>query len=109
MLVHGSPGYTFSVSVAEVVVFVTDYCPYCTRAKLLLSNKKVPFLEVNVERRPELRAWIAKASGQRTVPQIFVNGQALGGFVDIAALEQRGQLDPLLNRPKAPEDPAVPR
>ena len=108
MLDHGIEGYTPLVSVAEVVVFVTDYCPYCTRAKALLNKKNVAYREVNVEQRPELRAFISRASGQRTVPQIFVNGRPLGGYTDIAALDQRGQLDPLLARPRAVEDPPVP-
>ncbi|NUP08769.1 MAG: glutaredoxin 3 [Polyangiaceae bacterium] len=92
---------------AEVVIYVTTYCPYCVRAKALLSKKDVPYQEVNVEERPDLRSWIAQKSGQRTVPQIFVNGRPLGGFSDIAALDQRGQLDPLLSRARTPEDPAV--
>ncbi len=92
---------------AEVVIYVTNYCPYCIRAKALLNKKNVAFKEVNVEERPELRGWIAKRSGQRTVPQIFVNGQSLGGYTDIASLDQHGKLDALLARPRAETDPQV--
>jgi glutaredoxin 3 len=94
---------------AEVTVYVTGYCPYCTRAKALLESKRVEFTEVDVEARPELRHWLIEASGQRTVPQIFVNGQPLGGYTDIAALDRKGQLDPLLARDPSPSDPAVRR
>ena len=95
------------MAAAEVVIYTTKWCPYCVRAKQLLSTKKVDYKEIDVEERPDLRDWITKKSGQRTVPQIFVNGRALGGFTDIAALDQRGQLDPLLSRAREPSDPAV--
>lgn len=94
---------------AEVLVYTTDYCPYCTRAKALLAKKKVPFIEVNVEQRPELRSWLASASGQRTVPQIFINNEPIGGFTDMAALEHRGELDRLLGKPRPEGLPALPR
>lgn len=95
------------MAAAEVVIYVTTYCPYCVRAKALLQKKSVEFREVNIEERPDLRDWIARKSGQRTVPQIFVNGRALGGFTDIAALDQKGQLEPLLARPRDQTDPAI--
>ena len=79
---------------ARVVVYSTDYCPYCTRAKALLSKKGVAFEEVMVDDRADLRAWLVQATNQRTVPQVFVNGKALGGFTDIARLDQQGRLDP---------------
>ena len=81
---------------ADVVIYTTNYCPYCTRAKSLLNQKKAAFREVNVEDRQDLREWLLKRSGQRTVPQVFVNGRALGGFNDIAALDRKGELDGLL-------------
>jgi glutaredoxin 3 len=92
---------------ARVLVYITNYCPYCDRAKALLSSKKVQFEEVNVETRPELRTWLMERSRQRTVPQVFVNGQPLGGFSDIAALDSKGKLDPLLARDPSPTDPEV--
>ena len=94
---------------AEVVVYTTDYCPYCTRAKALLTKKAVPFTEVNVEERPELRSWLISAAGQRTVPQIFVNNPPIGGFSDMAALEHQGKLDKLLAEPRPAGLPALPR
>lgn len=94
---------------AEVVVYSTDYCPYCTRAKALLTHKSVAFTEVNVEDRPELRSWLVKASGQRTVPQIFINAKPVGGYTELASLDQRGKLDALLQTPKAEGLPNLPR
>jgi glutaredoxin 3 len=87
---------------ASVTVYTTDYCPYCTRAKMLLQKKGVPFEEVSAEDRPEIRTWLRKASRQSTVPQVFINGKPVGGFTDIADLDRRGQLDKLL----AEEPPA---
>lgn len=81
---------------ADVVIYTTSYCPYCTRAKSLLSQKQAAFREVNVEERQDLRDWLVERSGQRTVPQVFVNGRSLGGFTDIAALDRKGELDKLL-------------
>lgn len=92
---------------AEVVIYTTSWCPYCIRAKSLLSKKSVDYREINVEERPELRSWIQKRSGQRTVPQVFVNGQSLGGYSELSTLDQKGKLDELLARPRAAGDPSV--
>ena len=92
---------------AQVIIYTTGYCPYCTRAKSLLSKKAVLFKEIDVSSRPDLRSWTRARTGQRTVPQVFVNGEALGGFTDIAALDQRGLLDSKLSREPAPGDPAM--
>ncbi|MFO0562976.1 MAG: glutaredoxin 3 [Polyangiales bacterium] len=83
---------------AEVIVYVTDYCPYCTRAKGLLKRKGVAFTEIDVSNDPEKRAWLLEKTGQRTVPQIFIDGVSVGGSDDIHALDRAGKLDPLLNR-----------
>jgi glutaredoxin 3 len=64
---------------------------------------------VNVEDRPELRTWLARASGQRTVPQIFVNNEPIGGFTDMSALDREGELDRLLAEPRPAGLPALPR
>ena len=89
---------------ASVVVYTTTYCPYCDRAKSLLSRKGVAYREVGVDERSDLRSWLVAATNQRTVPQVFVNGQPLGGFTDIAALDRQGRLDPLLAREPSPSD-----
>jgi len=94
---------------AEVLIYVTSWCPYCVAAKRLLRNKAVPFTEVDVDGRDDLRSWLLSTTGQRTVPQVFVNGQALGGFSDVDALDQEGGLDPLLAQTPAAGLPALPR
>jgi glutaredoxin 3 len=81
---------------ADVRIYVTTWCPYCVMAKRLLQKKGARFTEIDVEGRDDLRSWLVSTSGQRTVPQIFVNGAPLGGFTDIAALDDEGKLDALL-------------
>lgn len=82
---------------AAVEVYTTTYCPYCVRAKELLKAKGVDYKEINVEGDDDARAALVKRSdGRRTVPQIFINGQGIGGFDDMYALDRAGKLDPLL-------------
>lgn len=83
---------------ADVQIYVTNYCPYCTRAKALLQRKGVAFQEFDVEGDSEKRAWLVKATGQRTVPQIFIDGRSVGGCDDLHALDRAGDLDRLLGR-----------
>lgn len=84
---------------ANVFIYTTTFCAYCVRAKGLLGKKKVAYTEVDVSDRDDLRAWLVKRSGQRTVPQIFINGVSVGGFTDIAALDRQGKLDVMLAEP----------
>jgi glutaredoxin 3 len=82
---------------AEVEIYTTPLCPYCWRAKRLLEKKGVAFVEIDLWRHPERRAeMIERAGGRRTVPQLFVDGRALGGSDELAALESQGELDALL-------------
>lgn len=81
---------------AKVVMYTTQQCPYCVRAKALLHHKGVSFLEIDVSEDAELRAKMVEESGRRTVPQIFINDYAIGGFEELRALEQEGELDRLL-------------
>jgi glutaredoxin 3 len=82
---------------AEVTIYTTMMCPYCVRAKALLSKKGVAFKEIDVSMDPDLRAEMTQLSGGGyTVPQIFINGKHVGGSDELAALERAGQLDPLL-------------
>ena len=94
---------------ADVLIYTTEYCPYCVRAKSRLRSKGAGFTEIDVSSRPDLRSWLQDASKQRTVPQVFVNGHPLGGFTDIAALDRKGALDPLLAADPSPDDPEVRR
>src|SRR4051812_37161634 len=93
---------------AKVLIYTTGDCPYCHRAKQLLGEKKVSYTEVDVDERPDLRSWLASATGQRTVPQVFINGRSVGGFSDIDDLDQEGELDRLLAEAPAADSPALP-
>jgi len=80
----------------KVQIYTTQWCPYCNAAKSLLQEKGVTYEEVNAED-PEVRAqMVERAHGRRTVPQIFIGDTHVGGYDDMAALDRRGQLDPLL-------------
>ncbi len=80
----------------KVQIYTKQNCPYCVRAKSLLQRKGVKYQEIDVENDEPKRVWLVEASGQRTVPQIFVDGRSLGGFTDIEALDKQGKLDPIL-------------
>jgi len=81
---------------AKVEIFTTKLCPYCYRAKALLKSKGVAYREVDVSFNPELRRSLLERTGRRTVPQIFINEKSVGGYDDIAALDEEGKLDELL-------------
>jgi glutaredoxin 3 len=80
----------------KVQVYSKRQCPYCVRAKALLQKKGVAYEEIDVEHDDAKRTWLVEASGQRTVPQIFVDGRPLGGYSELDALEKQGKLDPIL-------------
>jgi len=80
----------------QVLVYSSDFCPYCIRAKALLTQKGVAFNEIRVDGNPELRAQMTQKSGKRTVPQIWIGERHIGGCDDLYALERSGQLDRLL-------------
>ncbi|MEO1198469.1 MAG: glutaredoxin 3 [Pseudomonadota bacterium] len=82
---------------ANVDIYVGALCPFCTRAKSLLRSKGVTFNEIDVTfNRAEKQAMIQRAKGGRTVPQIFVGEQHVGGCDELYALEAAGKLDALL-------------
>jgi glutaredoxin 3 len=77
---------------AEVTMYTTRVCPYCVAAKQLLAARKVPFKEIDVSSDNAKRAWLVEATGRRTVPQIFIGAEPIGGYDDLAALDRSGQL-----------------
>lgn len=80
-----------------VEIYTTPFCPYCHAAKRLLQKKGADYTEIDVSRDPELRAKMTqRANGRRTVPQIFIGGQHVGGSDDLHALDYAGKLDPML-------------
>ena len=81
---------------ADVKIYVTEYCPYCVRAKALLDRKKVPYTAVDVEGDSAKRAWLVQTTGRRTVPQVFINDRPVGGCDDLYELDRSGELDKLL-------------
>ncbi|WP_020593215.1 glutaredoxin 3 [Kiloniella laminariae] len=87
---------------AEVVIYTSMLCPYCVRAKKLLQNKGISFEEIDVmmepRRKPEM---VERAGGRTSVPQIFINGEHIGGCDDLMALESAGGLDVKLETRKA--------
>lgn len=85
---------------ANVEIYTWQTCPFCLRAKLLLWLKGANYTEYKIDGHDAARSEMAKrANGRRTVPQIFINGQHVGGFDDIDRLNQSAQLDPLLQSP----------
>ena len=79
-----------------VVMYSTRFCPFCLRARALLKHKGVAYTDVGVDGDPELRAHMEAKSGRYTVPQIWVGDIHVGGFDELRQLEQRGELDSLL-------------
>lgn len=82
---------------AKIEVYTKFFCPYCTRAKALLDGKGAEYQEIDVTMdRAGFDAMVDRSGGRRTVPQIFIDGKHVGGSDDLAALDARGGLDPLL-------------
>jgi glutaredoxin 3 len=78
-------------------MYGSGWCPYCARARQLLTTKSVELEEIDVEARPGARAeMIERSGGRRTVPQIFIGEQHVGGCDDLMALDAAGELDRLL-------------
>lgn len=81
----------------NIVIYTKPTCPYCMRAKALLTQKGVSFEEIDIAAHPHRRdEMIARANGGYTVPQIFIGERHIGGCDDMMALEHAGELDPLL-------------
>ena len=80
----------------RVVMYTTSVCPYCTRAKALLTAKGVEFEERRVDLSPEGRQFLIELTGRRTVPQILIDDAPVGGFDELSVLNRSGDLDRLL-------------
>lgn len=82
---------------AKIEIYTQDFCGYCARAKALLERKGVAYEEIHAPNGSAARAEATQRSGGRTtVPQIFIDGQAIGGSDDLTALERAGKLDTML-------------
>ncbi|HWH38653.1 MAG TPA: glutaredoxin 3 [Usitatibacter sp.] len=85
---------------AKIVMYATGVCPFCVMAERLLRAKGVADIEkIRVDLEPERRKEMMERTGRRTVPQIYVGDQHVGGYDDLAALDRAGGLDPLLKAP----------
>ncbi|MBC8122401.1 MAG: glutaredoxin 3 [Gemmatimonadaceae bacterium] len=83
---------------ANVEIYTWEFCPYCIRAKKLLQKKGIAFTEYSIDGDEAARDKMAdRSGGRRSVPQIFVDGQHIGGCDDMYGLERAGKLDPLLH------------
>ena len=80
----------------EVLVYSSAWCPYCIRAKQLLTSKGVAFREISVDGQPDVRAEMSRKAGRTSVPQIWIGSTHVGGCDDLYALERAGKLDALL-------------
>jgi glutaredoxin 3 len=80
----------------EIEIYTQPFCPYCARALKLLRGKDVAFKEIDAPGGSPARAEARERSGQTSVPQIFIDGQHIGGCDDLVSLDRKGGLDPLL-------------
>jgi glutaredoxin 3 len=79
-----------------VTLYTTRFCPFCVRAKMLLDSKKVEYQEIAVDYDAQQRQTMQRLSGQRTVPQIWIREQHVGGCDELYQLEREGRLDAML-------------
>lgn len=80
----------------KVEFYSADWCPFCMRAKALLDARGIEYEEVNVDRIPGFREKLVEMTGRMTIPQIIIDGEPVGGYDDIAALDRAGELLPLV-------------
>ncbi len=84
------------MSQANITVYFAPFCPYCGWAKQLLNSKNVEFTMINVNDSAEIRNEMEQRSGRTSVPQIFIGDTHVGGYDDMAALDDKGELDALI-------------
>jgi glutaredoxin 3 len=84
---------------AKIEMYTTPFCGYCARAKSLLEKKGAAYVEMDVMMDEKKRAEMRERAKRSTVPQIFINGEYIGGSDELVALEQAGKLDALLAQP----------
>ena len=81
---------------ASVKLYTAMRCPYCDMAKQFLQRKSITYQEIHVDNDPASRRQMIAISGQRSVPQIVINNEAIGGYTDLLAINKSGRLDVLL-------------
>jgi len=80
---------------ARIQMYTTDWCGYCHRAKALLEARGLEFEEIHMDGDPAFRAKLLDLTGRWTVPQIFVDGRPIGGYMELWALDRAGELEKL--------------
>jgi glutaredoxin 3 len=81
----------------KIEIYTTPFCPYCMQAKALFGRKDIAYREIDVTMVPGAREeMVQRSGGRRTVPQIFIGGEGIGGSDELQALESEGALDRLL-------------
>lgn len=81
---------------APVVLYTTPWCGFCRAAVALLRSRGIEHVEIDVRGNAPARAWLAAATHQSTVPQVFVRGRSIGGYTELSALDRSGRLDAML-------------
>jgi glutaredoxin 3 len=76
----------------DAVIYVTETCPYCIKAKKFLTEKQISFKVIDLTEKPEELAKLKSETGWQTVPQIFFKGKFIGGYTDMVALDNKGEL-----------------
>jgi glutaredoxin 3 len=79
-----------------IVIYSTDYCPYCRMAEKTLTSQKLQFTSIDVTHDDAKRQWLVETTGQKTVPQIFVGDTSVGGYSDLVAKIDSGEFQKLL-------------
>jgi glutaredoxin 3 len=87
----------------KVKIYTTGYCGYCHAAKALLKSRGLDFEEIDVTNEPSQRRWLIETTGQRTVPQVFLNDVPIGGFTELSGLDRSGKLAAIVKGEQAPE------
>ena len=85
-------------------MYTRAYCGYCDAARSLLDRKQVAYEEIDCSGDDQKRAWLRAATGQSTVPQIFIHERSIGGFVELRALDKAGQLDQMIANPPSEDE-----
>lgn len=88
---------------ADIKVYTTNMCGYCIVAKRLLDKRGIPFQEINVSGDAAQRAWLVKTTGRRTVPQIFIDGDPIGGSDELYEMDRSGELARRVSAPSTVE------
>jgi len=80
--------------VRRIAIYTTRWCGYCVRAKALLDARGIPYEEISLDDDPHFRERLLELTGGWTVPQILVDGEPIGGYVELVALDRNGELQP---------------